>query len=353
MNPSRKIYFGLALCALLILACAALAGGAPTSQRGGVGPTTSLPTAALPASPAATLQPTLMAASETPQPIPTTAPTEPPPPTANPTPSALRFAVIGDFGEGNQAELDVSELVKSWQPDLVITVGDNNYPDGAVETIDQRIGQYYQEFIAPYRGAYGNGASENRFFPTLGNHDWNTSGAQPYLDYFELPGNERYYDFVRGPVHFFAVSSDSREPDGVSMASPQAQWLQAGLAASTAPWKVVFFHHAPYSSGYHGSTDWMRWPFKEWGASVVFSGHDHTYERLEVGGLTYIVNGLGGGPIYLFLGQVDGSQVRYNEDYGALLVTADESGLQVQFYNRQGQLVDEIKLAKIDPVNAK
>ncbi len=85
-----------------------------------------------------------------------------------------------------------------------MTTGDNNYPDGAAATIDENIGQYYADFIYPYTGSYGTGAASNRFFPSLGNHDWYTTGAMPYLDYFALPGNERYYRFTRGPVEFFA-----------------------------------------------------------------------------------------------------------------------------------------------------
>lgn len=41
----------------------------------------------------------------------------------------------------------------------------------------------------------------------------------------------------------------------------------------------------------------MRWPFKEWGATAVMSGHAHVYERLEVDNLTYFVNGIGGGGV--------------------------------------------------------
>src|SRR5438270_59067 len=89
---------------------------------------------------------------------------------------------IGDFGSGKRFEASVAGLVKSWQPGLIITVGDNNYPNGATETIDPNIGQFYHEFIAPYKGAYGAGAVSNRFFPSLGNHDWHTPGARPYLD---------------------------------------------------------------------------------------------------------------------------------------------------------------------------
>jgi hypothetical protein len=267
-------------------------------------------------------------------------------PEASPTPAPLRFAVIGDYGEGNQAEQDVADLVKSWNPDLIITVGDNNYPSGAAETIDDRIGRFYSEFIYPYAGSFGPGGEQNRFFPTLGNHDWDTARAQAYFDYFTLPGNERYYDFVWGPVHFFAVSSDSREPDGVSRISPQAQWLQERLAASTSPWKIVYFHQPPYSSGYHGPVDWMVWPFAEWGASAVLAGHDHVYERLQVDDIPYFINGLGGGPIYYFIITEPESQVRFNDDYGAMLVTADESRITFQFITRRGEVIDEYSLTR-------
>jgi tartrate-resistant acid phosphatase type 5 len=281
-----------------------------------------------------------------PRPTDTPIPTDTAAPTATAAPQAVRFAVIGDFGEDNSGEKDVSEMVKSWQPDFVITTGDNNYPNGAAETIDQRIGQYYHEFIYPYHGAFGQGADQLRFFPSLGNHDWLTANAQPYLDYFELPGNERYYDFVWGDIHFFALDADSREPDGVSQVSPQANWLHERLAGSTSPWKVVYFHQAPYSSGYHGSTDWMRWPFAEWGASVVFSGHDHTYERLIEDGIPYFVDGLGGGPIYWFTGQIAGSQVQYNQDYGAMLVVSDSTQMTFQFINRKGKVIDTYQITQ-------
>jgi hypothetical protein len=119
----------------------------------------------------------------------------------------IRFAVIGDYGLAGQRELDVADLVKSWSPDFIITTGDNNYGNGSASTIDHNIGQYYHSFIFPYFGTFGEGAASNRFFPSLGNHDWIAPGAQPYMDYFTLPSNERYYDFVRGPVHFFVIDT--------------------------------------------------------------------------------------------------------------------------------------------------
>ena len=105
--------------------------------------------------------------------------------------NTVRFAVIGDFGVNSQSEQDVADLVASWNPEFVLALGDNNYPVGAASTIDVNIGKYYHAFISPYLGTYGAGATENRFFPCLGNHDWaGIEKDKPYRDYFALPGNE-------------------------------------------------------------------------------------------------------------------------------------------------------------------
>jgi len=259
--------------------------------------------------------------------------------------SGVRFAVIGDFGLDGPGLQQVSDLIKSWTPDFIITTGDDNYPSGSAATIDNNIGKYFHDFIAPYKGKFGSGASQNRFFPTLGNHDWLTAGAQPYMSYFTLPGNGRYYSFTWGPVDFFAIDSDEHEPDGVGRSSAQAAWLKAGLAASHAAWRIVYFHHAPYSSGItHGSTDWMRWPFQAWGASAVLSGHEHTYERLLVDGIPYFVNGVGGASRYDFGPALSESQVRYNSGFGAMLVEAAPETIKFQFINVKGEVIDNTTL---------
>ena len=196
--------------------------------------------------------------------------------------STIRFAVIGDFGSGDDHESDVAVLVKSWNPEFITTTGDNNYPDGKASTIDANIGQFYHGFIFPYTGSYGAGATANNFWPVLGNHDWNTAGAVPYLNYFVLPNNERYYEFVRGPVHFFMIDSDDHEPDGNTSNSTQATWLKNKLAAANEPWKLVFLHHTPFSS--RTSTTALQWPYRQWGATAVIAGHAHVYERVMKSG---------------------------------------------------------------------
>ncbi len=314
----KRIVLCLAVLALLLTACAA-----PIPS-----PTPILPTA------------TAVPPTGTPLPTETLAPM------LTPQPRSVKFAVIGDFGLDGVAEADVAALVHGWQPDIIITVGDDNYPSGAADTIDANIGKYYHDYIFPYSGTYGSGSDSNRFFPTLGNHDWYTKDAQPYLDYFSLPGNERYYDFVWGPVHFFALDSDEHEPDGVNAGSVQAAWLQQGLAASTSPWNIVYMHHPPYSSGAHGSTDWMQWPFAAWGADALLAGHDHLYERLLVDGIPYFTNGTGGGGLYNFATVLPQSQFRYNANYGAMLVTASATEMLFEFYNRVGGLVDSYRVTK-------
>jgi hypothetical protein len=247
-----------------------------------------------------------------------------------------RFAVIGDYGGATPAEREVARLVRSFDPEFIVTTGDNNYPSGSAETIDANIGQFYHSFIYPYRGKYGGGATENRFFPTLGNHDWYTPNAQPYLDYFTLPGNERYYDIVRGNVHYVAIDSDVNEPDGITSDSVQGRWCQATVSTSTAPFRVAAMHHPPYSSASHGSSTVMQWPYRQWGFDLVLAGHDHTYERLEVDGLTYVVNGLGGQHMYSFGTPLLGSVARSNEKQGALFIEASATKLVGRFVDIAG-----------------
>jgi hypothetical protein len=271
--------------------------------------------------------------------------------------SVGRFAVIGDYGEDSANEARVAALIAGWNPDFVITTGDNNYPSGEANTIDKNVGKYYSQFIGNYQGQFGDGSPVNRFWPSIGNHDWQSincrsgSCSGPYMDYFTLPGNERYYDVDYGLVHLFALNSIGNEPDGDEPDSVQGNWLQSALSASESCFDVVFMHHPPYSSGKHGSDEEMQWPFAEWGAETVMSGHEHSYERLDVNGMPYFVNGSGGRHLYGFdnIGALPAgvtSVARYNDDFGAMLVTVTESGMTSEFFNADGVLIDQYVLEK-------
>jgi len=269
----------------------------------------------------------------------------------------LTIGVIGDYGAAyaGGASLSnvqaVANLIKSWNPDFIITTGDNSYPNNEPSNIDTNIGQFFHEYIYPYVGTFGAGASSNRFWPSIGNHEWpfGIAGLAPYSAYFTLPGNERYYNHRHGPVELFACVGDQQDPDGALPVSIQSMWLSNALASSTAPWRVVYFHAGPYSSSAtHGSythqADNMLWPFTEWGASIIYTGHNHLYERVLTNGLNYVTIGLGGDRIDGFVTPIAGSLSRYNTTYGAVRLKVTETNSVSDFINIFNQVIDSFTL---------
>jgi hypothetical protein len=256
--------------------------------------------------------------------------------------NAQHFAIIGYYRNKTEATAQVAALVNGWNPDFVVTCGDNF--DLTAGTIDDQVGQFYSEYIYPYKGSYSAGFDYNRFFPVIGNHELKENGLSLYLDYFTLPGNERYYDFVQGSVHFFMLNSNLSEPDGIASDTVQALWLKKQLELSASLWNIVVLHQAPYSSGSHGSDTTLQWPFFLWGADAVISGHDHQYERIGRDGITYFVNGLGGSSIYAFADTIAGSQKQFNSNFGAQRVFVTENELKFEFYTITDSLVDSFTL---------
>ncbi len=279
----------------------------------------------------------------------------------------IKFAVVGDFGDGSTEEGAVANMINSWDVDFIVTVGDNyygaedqNYANSLL-AIDEGVGQFYYQWIGNYQGTYGSGPTTNKFFPVPGNHDWyHLDGLDVYTDYFTLPGtgflnssgNERYYDFVWGNIHFFMLDNygvglnqytfprhgNSGEPDMVGENSSQAGWFFTQIDNCVnihSHWRVVIAHIPPYSScSKHGSDPGVQWQYKQAGAHVIISGHDHTYERLVIGGLTYIVNGLGGKSRYFFNPTpIPDSKARFRDDYGAQLVTVIGTEMKFEFWS--------------------
>ncbi|MBA3286163.1 MAG: metallophosphoesterase family protein [Bacteroidia bacterium] len=259
----------------------------------------------------------------------------------------ISFAVVGDFGVAGEPARKVADMIKGWNPEFIISVGDNSYTDQTGIGMNENVGQYYCDFI------YNPDASEiyrcngratrekkNRFFPVTGNHDYEGNDPAVYLDYFTLPGAELYYDFVWGSVHFFAINSG---PSGKTYNenSEMAQWLKNKLDKSEMPWKIVYFHHAPFSVGNHGNHVNMQWNFEEWGASMVIAGHDHLYSRISKKpneNFYYFINGLGGHPSrYSCKSNILDPQIFnftcYNEDFGAMRINADSTRMQIGFFN--------------------
>jgi hypothetical protein len=270
----------------------------------------------------------------------------------------FRFAVIGDSGSGSSGQAAVASLLESLAPDLVLIAGDVIYPSGAAAAIDPK-------YFVPYASLLG----ERPFYLALGNHDYGTGCAQPYLDAFcvptSVPGGERYYSFDRGEVHFVSADSDplSGPPSGCSSLpafAAQAAWLDADLAASNAPWKIVFFHHPPYSDSSHGDDPDVQAVFvpifEARGVDLVLSGHDHCYERFPPmlggapapGGVRYMVAGTGGANLY---GINPGPLLQFGAaSRGALVGDVRGNQIRLRFYGAGsgnfGQVLDEIVMSK-------
>ena len=242
---------------------------------------------------------------------------------------SLKFAVIGDNGTGEPAQYDVARQMvssrSSFPFDFVLMLGDNLYGS-----------QKAQDFVAKFERPYGPLLEAGvRFYATLGNHDQPTNRAYPP---FNMTG-ERYYTFARPPARFFILDTNL-------MDRAQLTWIDEALERADEPWKIVYFHHPIYSDGdRHGSNVEMRVLLEpllvRHGVPVVFSGHEHIYERTTPQkGITYFVEGSSG---QLRTGGVTPSAMTaasFADDRTFMLVEISGDQLFFQTVSRTGRSVD-------------
>jgi hypothetical protein len=245
---------------------------------------------------------------------------------------SLKFVVLGDFGDGSSAQRALAGQMASLRTrfpyELVITVGDNIY--GGERPQDMR-----RKFEEPYKPLLDAGV---KFYASLGNHD---DRAQALYKPFNMNGRT-YYSFKapRQDVRFFALETDYPTP-------AQLTWLEKELQSSGEDWKIPYFHHPLYSSGErHGSDLGLRKVleplFREYGVSVVFSGHDHFYERVKPQyGIAYFVVGSGG---RLRRGGIDRktglTEVGFDTDQAFLAVEIDGNQMFFNAISRTGTMID-------------
>jgi acid phosphatase type 7 len=198
-------------------------------------------------------------------------------------PAPVRFLAFGDSGGGGSDQKALLDQMYDFPYDLMIHTGDLAYDDGTIREFDANVFGIYTELFRNIP-----------FFPAAGNHEYNTSSAAPFRSVFSLPGDsgEKWYSYDWGRVHFVALDTEASY-------SEQAAWLDADLAASTLPWKIVYLHRPPYSSGEHGSDTSLRTALAPVLArhhvQLVLAGHDHDYERMiPQDGVAYVVTGGGG-----------------------------------------------------------
>jgi hypothetical protein len=245
---------------------------------------------------------------------------------------SLKFGVLGDFGTGDREQYQLGEqmakLHERFPFKLIVTVGDNIYGS-------ERPQDFVRKFERPYKALLDR---DVKFYASLGNHD---SRDQAKYKLFNMDGR-RYYTF-RAPdedVRFFALESDYPEPK-------QFVWLEEELKKSDEKWKIPYFHHPLYSSGErHGSDVGLRAAleplFVKYGVSVVFTGHDHFYERVKPQkGIVYFVVGSGG---KLREGNIDprtGLTARgFDDDLAFFAAEIDGDEMYFNVISRGGTVVD-------------
>ena len=241
----------------------------------------------------------------------------------------VRFAVLGDSGTGDRPQFEVgarlAEMRQQFPFDFAIMVGDNLYGR-------ERPKDYRRKFEEPYRALL---EAEVEFYAALGNHD---DPDQRFYRPFNMNG-ERYYTFKKEGVAFFVLDSGYMDPN-------QIAWLEKELSGSGEKWKIAYFHHPPYSSGKrHGSELDLRALveplFLEHGVTVVFTGHEHFYERIKPQkGITYFIAGSSAKLRRGDIRKTDLTAVGFDTDRAFMLVQIAGDEMLFQAISRTGTVVD-------------
>lgn len=243
---------------------------------------------------------------------------------------AFSFAVIGDFGDGSSTQKAIATRMCRWHRhhpfDVVITTGDNVYPDG-----DPSL--FKSEFVRPYRCLRRHGV---HFHASLGNHDAETDGGDKEVANAKFGMSGHNYVFRAGGVRF--VVADSNVLD--------KKWLRHALTAESGDrWTIPVFHFPVYSPGTgHGSTPGYRPSlpriFRRKGVDVVLNGHDHIYAVTKpLRRIRYVVTGGGGAELY---GCTDKSYVDVcKAQHHFLYVTAGADRIDVTAVPASGHPIDK------------
>lgn len=248
--------------------------------------------------------------------------------------SPVSFLAFGDTRSDHAMHARVAARAASESPDFVVNTGDL--------VGDGRREDHWQPFFEAERALL----AVTPVFPAVGNHDARGSMLASHFErYFP---HHRFYEKVAGPVHLFFVDTTQAFGPG----SAQARWLRERLAAArdadVRRWRIVVHHHPAFSSGDHGSNAAVQRElvplYRESGVTLVLQGHDHVYERLESGGITYVVTGGGGAPLYRVRGMPETKAHARAHHYLSVDATADR--LSVRALGIDGNVLDTFAFSR-------
>ncbi|MDQ3871405.1 MAG: metallophosphoesterase, partial [Chloroflexota bacterium] len=263
------------------------------------------------------------------------------PATAPAASGSLVVAAAGDGAGGETNETNVTNVIASWNPNLMLYLGD----------------VYEKGTVTEFYNWYGAGSTFYSRFrsitnPTIGNHEYEHGLASGYFDYWDnVP---HYYSYDAGAWHFISLDSNSQFGQ-TAPGSPQYEWLVNDLNSNRAACTVAYWHHPVYNVGPEGNATKMLaiWSLlANRGVDLVLNGHDHDYQRWtpmnglgqpDPNGMTEIVAGSGGhgvqGAIRTDTRLVAGFDTPPNA-YGALRLELNGDGAAYRFVNTQGAVLD-------------
>jgi PKD repeat protein len=237
-----------------------------------------------------------------------------------------------------------SDQIVAINPTAVFTAGDNAYTSGTLS-----------EYNARYEPTWGRFKALTS--PTPGNHDYNTTSASGYFDYFNGVGNQTgpagdrskgYYSYDVGDWHFVALNTMS----GGTVATTQIDWLKADLAATAKPCVAAYFHHPLLSIGNYTGYSQVK-PFYDAlyaaHADLVLVGHDHNYQRYRkmdgskvarADGVRQVLIGTGGRAFYSITGSSSLLEASNDNTHGVLKLTLTATGYTGDFVPSDGTYTD-------------
>lgn len=234
----------------------------------------------------------------------------------------------------------VSDKILAEDPSALLALGDLQYESGTLSAFKRAYGPSFGRLKAVTK-------------PIPGNHEYRTSDADGYYDYFgALAGDpaKGYYSFDIGEWHFVALNSEK----DISATGAQIAWLKADLAANTKNCVAAMLHKPRWSTGAeHGDTPSMQ-PFVNAltaaKADLLLSGHDHGYERFhplnrsgirdDANGITQIVSGLGGKNRKSVAGG-ETTAARTSETHGYSRLVLHPNSVDISFVPVGGTYTDE------------
>ena len=241
--------------------------------------------------------------------------------TMRPPPANVLLAAGDIAGCDTTGDSATAALLDS-RPGTVLPLGDLAYPNGTLA-----------EFQSCYDPTWGRHRGRSR--PAPGNHEYATSGAPGYFDYFGPAAGDRdkgYYSFDTGGWHVVALNSeDCVDGNGCSA---QASWLASDLAAHPTACTAAYWHRPRFGSNADEAAVAPLWnAAAAGGVDVVLAAHHHVYERLApINDMRSFIVGTGGRSHHAMRPAARAeSQVRNDNTFGILSLTLRDGAYEWQF----------------------